>query len=139
MALNYINDFQTSLYRQLTEDEGISSMVDKIYLSIKQDAKYPFLLISILKAQDLSQTIASTNYKMYQIEFEIAVFTRDKNQGILTNIADKINSNLTAKNARVADYIVAGIKTSDLAFSSANDLLTSKLALTYHALLKQII
>lgn len=133
MALDFIHNFQTHLYRTLCEDEQIRLSVDNIYLSVTQDAKYPFLLINIIKIKDLSQFTS----KIYEVEFEICAFARDKSQKILAPLADKIVTKLTAENCKIIGYAVAGIKTGAINFQRGHDLLTTKLSINYVALIKK--
>lgn len=133
MALDFIHNFQTHLYRTLCEDEKIRLSVDNVYLSITKDAKYPFLLINMIQIKDMSQF---TN-KIYEVEFEICAFARDKSQKILAPLADKIITKLTPETCKFIGYVVAGIKTGIINFQRGQDLLTTKLSINYVALIKK--
>jgi hypothetical protein len=133
MSMNFIYDLQVKLHQLLSSDEEISREVDRIYLSIVQDAKYPFLLINILKAEDTSKSI----YPIYDVEFEICAFARDKNQGVLISLADKITNKLNLSTSQLKDYIIAGMRIVGITFNSSQDLVTSKLTMNYKALIKR--
>jgi len=131
--MTFIYDFQIKLHQLLSSDEEIRLIADRIYLAIVQDAKYPFLLINILKAEDISKFM----HPIYDVEFEICAFARDKNQGILISLADKITNRLNLKSSQLKDYIIAGMRLGDITFNSSQDLVTSKLTINYKALIKK--
>lgn len=133
MSLKFIGDFQLKIYQTLAGDHDIRRSIDKIYVSVVADAKYPFLLINFLKVEDCSKT----DQALYNIEFEICAFARDKTQGILVSLADMIVSKLTAAACRFENYLIVGIKSQYIAFDRSQDLVTTKLTVRYKALLKQ--
>ena len=133
MSINFIQDFQMTIFKLLSCDSDIRLSVDKIYLSVVQDAKYPFLLINIVKAENISRVTQS----IYQLDFEIVAFARDKNQGLLAKLAAKITNKLTEKSCVLPNYIVAGIKACSMNFQRSNDLITTKLTINCKALLKE--
>ncbi len=136
MSLNFIQDFQQSLYKLLSGDSEIRLSVDRIYLSVVQDAKYPFLLINILKIENISKIMQD----IYSIDFEICAFARDKNRAILSALADKIINRLIGdtlgQTSFMGNYSIASIKACNLSFSGSLDLITTKLTINYKALLK---
>jgi len=131
--MNFIYDFQIKLHQLFSNDKEIRLTVDRIYLSIVQDAKYPFLLINILKIENMSKF----NNPIYDIEFEICAFARDKNQGILVSLADKITNKLNSKTYILKDYIIAGMRAGNITFKPSIDLITTKLSVNYKALIKK--
>lgn len=135
MAVNFIQDFQIAIYKLLSDDRDIRLSVDKIYLSVVHDAKYPFILINILQIKNLSKLFQN----IYQLEFEISAFARDKNHGLFNILAERISNILTNNACRLQNYVVAGIKLCNINFQRSNDLITNKLVINYQALLKEII
>lgn len=133
MSLNFIHYFQIMIYKLLNEEEGIMLNVDRIYLSIVQDAKYPFLLINILKATNISEV----RQRIYEVEFEICAFAREKKYTILTPLADIISRKLVPQSCKLPDSMVAGLKISNLEFQKSSDLVTSKLTINFKALIKE--
>lgn len=133
MSLQFIHKFQLKIYSLLSEAEGIRNNVEKIHLSIVQDGKCPFLLISINKVRDISKF----SCPIYEIDFEISIFARDKNQGLLTLIAENASKALTNADYHFDEYIIAGIKAGELSFTKAQDLVLNKLTISYKALLKK--
>lgn len=133
MTLDFINDFQIRLYKILSTDQAISAKVDKIYIAVTQDAKYPFLLINILRAENISRF----NCSIYEIEFEICIFVRAVAQGNLTLLASLIDTRLSTSNCQVTEYIIAGIRVSSINFQRSQDLMTTKLIMHYKALIKE--
>jgi hypothetical protein len=133
MSFSFIHDFQMNLYRILASDKDISSKIDKIYLSVVQDAKYPFLLINMLQIDDISKF----SQMIYSVTFEICIFARDKNHTISMMLADKITNKLSISHNYFKDYIVAGIKSQNITFARSQDLISSKLTIHYRVLLKK--
>lgn len=131
MSFLFINDFKKYIYQLLASENFIHQTINHIYLSVTQDAAYPFILINIIKAEDISKF----NYNIYNVEFEISVFARDKNQGILILIADKIIHVLKTGLNDFREYIIIGIKSSELIFQKSQDLITTKLSIPYQATL----
>jgi hypothetical protein len=133
MSLNFIHNFQLEIHRVLSGNQDIRLSVDKIYLSMIQDGKYPFIFINILKIVDISKF----DQPIYEVEFEISAFARDKNQGFLVNLADKITKVLNGNYGSFDGYIIAGIKSGEISFHPSQDLITTRLSLGYKALLKK--
>lgn len=131
MSFNFINNFQVQLHQLLAREEFINQTVNNIYLSVTQDAKYPFILINILKAEDVSRF----HYNIYNIDFEICVFARDKNQKILTLLADKIINTIKIDLNSSIEYEILGIESAEIIFNKSQDLITTKLSIPYKATL----
>jgi hypothetical protein len=123
------------LYKLLSADRDIRLSVDKIYLSVIQDAKYPFILINILQIENLSKLAQD----IYQLEFEISAFARDKNHGLLNILVDRITNILTSEACKLQNHVVAGLKLCNINFQRSSDLITNKLVINYQALLKGLI
>jgi len=132
MSVNFIHDFHVTIYKILSSDQDIRLSVDKIYITVVQDAKYPFLLINILKADNLSKF----NQDIYEVEFEICAFARDKNQGLLSALSNNIITKLSKNSFVTQGYMVAALKACSINFQRSSDLITTKLLINYKALLK---
>ncbi|WP_395477204.1 hypothetical protein [Rickettsia endosymbiont of Pantilius tunicatus] len=117
------------MYKLLINDNDIKTKVNKIYFSIVQDAKYPFLLINILNVNDISTKVQN----IVQLEFEICIFTNDKNR----NMALKLASAIEDKIKHYSFENVAGIKANKIEFQTSKDLVSNKLVMNYQTLLKQ--
>ena len=133
MSLIFIHDFQNRLYTLLSKDKEIMKSINKIYLGVVQDGKAPFLLINILKAEDISRHLES----IYSIEFQVSVYAKDNNHQLLTKLADRIVSIFASDNNNFSGYIVAGIKANNLQFEKAKDLVLNRLVINYKALIKK--
>lgn len=133
MSFNFIHDFQIRIHRLLSLDEKIRLSVDRIYVAVVQDAKYPFLLINVLKTEDVSKF----DLNMYNVEFEIAAFARDKNQGVLISLLEMVTNKLTSVSCNFDDYKISGIKSGEINFVHSQDLLTTKLSIMYKILLQK--
>jgi hypothetical protein len=133
MSLDFIRKFQLKIYSLLESVEFIKNNIQKIYVSVPQDGKCPFLLINIVKIKDLSKFGSF----IYEIEFEICAFAQDKKSEILLKLADQVTNILTMPNCHFEDYKIAGIKVSDFIFDQAKGLTINKLTMSYKALLKK--
>ncbi|WP_253308566.1 MULTISPECIES: hypothetical protein [unclassified Rickettsia] len=133
MYHDVIGDFQLSLYKLLANEDEIRQSIDQIYLSIMQDAKYPFLLINMLNVDNM----ANLKQNISRIEFEICIFANDKNRNISLELADKIINKIAVYSFELQNYILAGIKAGNMKFKDSNDLISTKLIINYQALLKQ--
>jgi hypothetical protein len=133
MSLIFIHDFQNRLYTLLSKDKEIMKSINKIYLGVVQDGKAPFLLINILKAEDISRHLES----IYSIEFQVSAYAKDNNHQLLTKLADRIVSIFASDNNNFSGYIVAGIKANNLQFEKAKDLVLNRLVINYKALIKK--
>ena len=129
MYHDFIYNFQLSLYKLLINDNEIKTKINKIYFSAIQDAKYPFLLVNILNVNNISTNIQN----IVQLEFEICIFTNDKNRNLALGLAGKIENKIK----RHAFENVAGIKATKIEFQASKDLVSTKLAMNYQTLLKQ--
>ena len=125
MYHDFIYNFQLSLYKLLINDNEIKTKINKIYFSVVQDAKCPFLLVNILNVNNISTNVQN----IMQLEFEICIFTNDKNRNIASKISDKIEHHSFEN--------VAGIKANKIELQTSKDLVNTKLVMNYQTLLKQ--
>lgn len=134
MSLNFIHDFQRKIHSVLSKNHKIRNQIQNIYLSVVQDGKYPFLLINVQKASDLSR------YEefIFEVDFEICAFSRSHKQSFLLPLANEISACLIPKECKFEQYLVAGLKLIDVNFQKAGDLLSNKLTMNYKALIKRI-
>jgi len=133
MSLNFIYNFQLKIHQTLSECEKLKPTIKEIYLTTIQDGIYPFILINLLKIDDKSNVVQA----IYSIDFEICIFSRDKNKKDLLQFSNLITEVITPKNLAFASYSVAGVKLNSLDFDEARDLVHNKLTMTYKSLLKK--
>ncbi len=133
MSITFIHDFQNQLYSLLSTDKEIMDFINKIYFGVVQDGKCPFLLINIVKAEDLSRHLES----IYSVEFKISAYAKDHNYQLLVKLADQIVKILAEADSYFAGYVIAGIKANNLQFDKAKDLVLNKLTINYKALIKK--
>ncbi|MCC8419159.1 MAG: hypothetical protein LN590_06460 [Rickettsia endosymbiont of Glossina mortisans submortisans] len=129
MYHDFIYNFQLSLYKLLINDNEIKTKINKIYFSVVQDAKCPFLLVNILNVTSISTNVQH----IMQLEFEICIFSNDKNRNIVLNLASKISDKIE----RYSFENVAGIKANKIEFQTSKYLVSTKLVMNYQTLLKQ--
>lgn len=132
MSLEFIHNFQINLYNLLSQNKIIRSKIDKIYLSVVQDGKYPFVLINILELKNTG----NNNQEIHNVLFEISIFYKDKSQNALIQIANHIKNILNTEAHNIADYIVTGIRLTSTKFERGHDLVTKKVVMQYQALIK---
>lgn len=133
MSLSFVHDFQNKIYSSLTLDSEIMNIVQKIYIGTIQDGKTPFLLINIVKADDLSIHKIS----LYSVEFQILAFAKDTNHGLLVTLSDLIIKNLANMNSLFDDYAVEGIKANNISFDKAKDLVLNRLVINYKSFIRR--
>ena len=133
MSLTFIHDFQNQLYLLLSRDTEIMESVNKIYFGAVQDGKAPFLLINIVKVDDLSRYSEA----IYSVEFQILAYAKDQNHQLLTKLADRIAKVIESLEDNFLGYIIAGIKANNSCFEKAKDLVLNKLTINYKALIKK--
>lgn len=133
MSLNFIYNLQLKIHQMLTENEELKKHIKEIYLSTIQDGIYPFILVNLLKIDDKSK-LAQV---IYSVDFELCIFSRDKNKKHLLQISDLINGIIIPKNLAFGSYNIAGVKLNDLTFDEAKDLVHNKLTMSYKSLLKK--
>ena len=134
MAFNFVQDFKIQIYDILSNCANIRSNVDRIYIGPVQDAKYPFLLINLNHVIDHSKF----DNGIYSVEFEICIFIRDKVQSGLTLLLHEITQILVAPKFKLANYVVAGLRSGEVKFDQATDLISTKLSIKFKALIKEV-
>lgn len=133
MSLNFVHDFQNKIYSSLLLDENIMNNVQKIYIGTVQDGKTPFLLINIIKAENLSVHMNA----LYAVEFQILAFAKDTNYNLLVILSDLIIKNLNNMNSLFNDYSIEGIKCNNINFDKAKDLVLNRLVINYKSFIRR--
>ena len=131
MSLQSIGHFQKAIYEMLKTDEQLAKMVAGIYLSVQQDAKYPFVLVSLISLQDVSKY----SKKIYDIDFEIALFTRDRVQEPILKIADHISHLMESKPIGIAEANVISMRKNSIEWVRGQDGMTNKLVMKYKGII----
>lgn len=132
MSLKFISHFQRHLYAELKNAPLVANRLLAIYLAIQQDAKYPFALLSLNHVTNESKF----NAKLYQIEFDISLYSRDKSQEQLLYLADEITLILAHNIKPLADYEITSLRHISASWERGHDLITNKLTLAYQAFLQ---
>ena len=131
MSLQSIGHFQKAIYEMLKTDEQLAKMVAGLYLSVQQDAKYPFVLVSLISLQDVSKY----SKKIYDIDFEIALFTRDRVQEPILKIADHISHLMESKPIGIAEANVISMRKNSIEWVRGQDGMTNKLVMKYKGII----
>lgn len=131
MSLKSIGHFQRSIYEMLKADEDLKTMVSGIYLTVQQDAKYPFILVSLLELKDVSKYTKT----IYEIEFAIALFTRDKVQEPILKIADHISGIMDLNPIGLANANVISMRKYSVEWIRGHDMTSGKVLLKYKGII----
>lgn len=131
MSLQSIGHLQKAIYEMLKTDQTLNKMISGIYISVQQDAKYPFILISLSSMQDMSKY----SRKIYEIEFEIAIFTRDKVQEPVLKIADHIAKLLSENSIGIAGSYVISMRKTSLEWVKGYELTSAKVVMKYKGII----
>ena len=131
MSLDFINTFQLKILHTL--ETLVREHVNQVYISVVEDGNYPFISINLVKLENYSRALQF----IYLLEFEICIFSKDKNKKSLINISKLVEQLLLPDNLKIPSYIVAGIKLNQLVFSEARDLVHNKLTMLYKTMIKK--
>ena len=131
MSLQSIGHFQKAIYEMLKTDSQLASMVTNIYLSAPQDAKYPFVLVNLVSLQDMSKY----NKKIYDIDFEIAIFTRDRVQESVLKIADHIEILMHKSSIGVADAHIVSMRKNSIEWIRGQYNMSNKILMKYKGII----
>ena len=131
MSLQSIGHFQKAIYEMLKTDRQLIQMVMGIYLSVQQDAKYPFILVSLISLQDVSKY----SKKIYEIDFEISLFTRDRVQEPVLKIADHIVHLMESQPIGIADATVISMRKNAIEWVRGQDGMSNKLVMKYKGII----
>ena len=131
MSLDFIHTFQLKILNNL--ETLVREHVNQVYISVIEDGNYPFISINLVKLENYSKALQF----IYLLEFEICIFSKDKNKKSLINISKLVEQLLLPDNLKIPSYIVAGIKLNQLVFSEARDLVHNKLTMFYKTMIKR--
>jgi hypothetical protein len=131
MAIASVALFKLNIYEILAKSEELSKQIKQIYFSVAQNAEYPFLLINILEIQDLSKF----DRPIYEVKFEICVYAKDKATVVLCAIADCVIDVLAKLHNFQTEYIISGMRASNLSFEQSQDLVSTKMSINFNALI----
>lgn len=132
MSLSFINSFQNKIYDALKNAQIFKDAGMGIYISAQQDTKCPFIIINILKVQNLSISAVEN----YEIDFQISIFTKEKKQDFLFKMLEKIADLMIPANLHTLSYNIIGTRFSDIEFTSGHDNITKKITLNYKSLIR---
>jgi len=131
MSLDFIHTFQLKILNNL--ETLVREHVNQVYISVIEDGNYPFISINLVKLENYSKALQF----IYLLEFEICIFSKDKNKKSLINISKLVEQLLLPDKLKIPSYIVAGIKLNQLVFSEARDLVHNKLTMFYKTMIKK--
>lgn len=131
MSLQSIGELQKSIYALLQKDQNIRQMVAGIYLSVQQDAKYPFILITMLALNDISKF----HKTIYEIDFEIEIFLRDALNLTGLKISDHLETLILNSIFTIGDISLLSIRKTSVKWVRANDIHSSKIIMHFKTIM----
>ncbi|MBU6184367.1 MAG: hypothetical protein KGO98_03775 [Rickettsiales bacterium] len=131
MSLDFIHTFQLKILNNL--ETLVREHVNQVYISVIEDGNYPFISINLVKLENYSKALQF----IYLLEFEICIFSKDKNKKSLINISKLVEQLLLPDKLKIPNYIIAGVKLNQLVFSEARDLVHNKLTMLYKTMIKK--
>ena len=132
MSVKLINDFRMKIYKLLSEDGELSNKLDRVYLFVVPDAKYPFISVNLINSEKTCVPRAI----FYEVEFDISFFSRDKNKASADLITERVADLLNIKALRSVINNIVGINTISVTTNQSADFITNKTSIRYKALLK---
>lgn len=131
MSLQSVGKFQRRIYESLASDANLLGKISGIYLSAPRDAKYPFLLINLLKMNDLSKYVRYN----YELEFEIVLICKDHNQERILSIADYVIDLINPNIQGLSEYQILSLKFLNANWEKSSSTGSSKISLNFRALI----
>lgn len=131
MSYDFINKFQQRLHSLISDIDLVNQHIKKILFSSKQDEIFPVIFVQIDNVRDLSKY----DYEMFQVDFDISIYWKDKNTELALAISSKIKEALTAENCKFDKYIAVGVSCHNLSIEQSKDLVSTKLKLEYKSLI----
>lgn len=132
MALDFIHRFQLKI-KEVLEGALVRDHVMQVRLSVNLEGNYPFILVNILKVEDVSKAVLN----IYSIEFEICIFSNERTKKTLINVSHLVEPLIVPERLAITNYNIAGLKLNELFFSEAKDLLHNKLTMRYKTMIKK--
>lgn len=131
MSIKSVGKFQRRIYETLSSDTNLSEKLSGIYLSAPRDAKYPFLLINLIRMSDLSKHIRFN----YEIEFEISLIYKDNNQERILSVADYIIDAIDPNMQGLSEYQILALRFTDANWIRGSGTNSHKISLNFKALI----
>lgn len=128
-----IQDFQSSVYEILRQDEGLRALQMKPHLAPQKNLHNPFIVISIVKV-----SIEQKPYvNLFHISLQLKLFAQDIAQISLMKGAQRVREVLTIGAFGVKEYMILGINSHETIWESGKDLRTTRLSLNYNVLIEE--
>lgn len=134
MGLSLSVEFQQNFYRLLEADEELKLLVGDVYQTVKQTAKYPYILQRVTSAK----LIQSNGPSIYEIGGEINIYLRDKTFSNFKRIINRIEEIFIKNEDHLASYIYISGKINEAEFGYSQDMITTKIKLGYQVLIQDM-
>lgn len=125
--MSIIHIFYLKIYELLSSSLKIKNVVDNIYIKLVQDAKYPFLVVRINNITNMS----NFNANIYDIDFTISIFTKDRNYLVPAQLAEYIIEEINNKKIKFSEYELLGVRLNRIDMDESTDLVTSKMEMKF--------
>jgi hypothetical protein len=131
MSIILTTEFFNKIQILLKQDNYIATNICDIYTQPILDPDMPCIVIEIEEIKNLSSQFQN----IYEFEFYINLLIKD-NLSIQT-IADKIIKILVVENFALSNFETTGIYHNNMKFIYSKDRITTKLQISYKALIKK--
>lgn len=128
----FIDNFLGRIYELIQQTESVQNGdVKGIYFNVNNREEFPCVYIIINAIEDKSKF----DQKMYEIEFEISIHSREQGRNFLTRFASEIKRVIMQKNCSFHGYDVIGLTNDIVNFDQARDLISNKMTMQYKAMI----
>lgn len=132
MSISLAVQFQQNLHKLLERDAELKRVVANVYQVVKANPKYPYILQHI-NGVKLQNTISLATY---EITGEINIYARDNSFNEFKTIIHFIEKLFAKGGELISGYNYISSKIIEAQFIPSEDQLTTRLKLTYLALIQ---
>jgi hypothetical protein len=135
MSINFITDFQGRIYDLFMAEPKINSSIKQIYFGPKQDAMPPFVVINIVRIENISLH----NLGLMAIDLQMLAYAKDHNHVDLINLSEAMMDSLQNMDSAAEGYYIQSMRLQDVCFDKAKDLMLNRVTINYKTIIKKSI
>jgi hypothetical protein len=128
-----IERFYREVFNLLNKNQELKNTISTIYIKPILDPVLPCILIEY----NLVKNCSNRFQEIYEISFSINIIAKDKSIIDLKDISNKIIEIIDQRNFRLDDFEITGIKYNEISSTHSKDMNTTKLNISYNALIKK--
>ena len=128
-----IEKFYSEVFNILNKNQQLKNTISTIYIKPILDPILPCILIDY----NLVKNCSNRFQEIYEISFFINIIAKDKSILDLKNISSKIIEIIVQRNFELDNFEITGIKYNEISSTHSKDINTSKLNISYKALIKK--